>query len=98
MTSHLSRPSKQKSFIGAASAGANDILKKQNLKSKVIFFDDILEPNKVEGGQTDFENIVQKVEIIGKKIYLWNENMFRILDITYGVDLDSIVDEASKKL
>ena len=92
MTSQLSRPSKHKSFIGAASV-ANDLPKKQFLKTKVIFFEDILEPDRAEGDQTDFENIVQKVEIVGGKIYLWNENMFRVLEIKYSVDLDALVDE-----
>ena len=64
------------------------------MKTKVIYFNDILEgpsspenPEASEDDQTDFENIIQKIQILGDKIYMWNENVFRILEIKYSVDL-----------
>ena len=65
------------------------------MKTKVIYFNDILEgpsqkvinPESSEDEQTDFENIIQKIQILGDKIYMWNENVFRILEIKYTVDL-----------
>lgn len=59
------------------------------LKTKVIYFTDILEPMADKSKQTDFQNIVQQVHLLGNKLYLWNENVFRILEIKFSIDLDS---------
>jgi hypothetical protein len=38
---------------------------------------------------------VQKIEVVQNKIYLWNENVFRVLEIKYAINLDNQVDEWS---
>lgn len=40
------------------------------------------------------ENVIQKVQIVKNKIYAWNENIFRILDIKYTVDLENVIGQA----
>ena len=60
------------------------------IDTKIVYFDEVLEGKKNDGAesQTDLGNLVQQVQIFGDKVYLWNENVFQILEIKFSIDPD----------
>ena len=68
---------------------ANAKLLSSAIKCKVFFFDEILSGRRGSpDDQVEFQNIVQQIQILGNKIYLWNENVFRVLEIKFSIDFD----------
>ena len=63
-------------------------LLKEAISTKVFFWDDLLPDwgGKEEDGQTDIENLIQNIQILDNKVYMWNETVFRVMEIKFSID------------